>query len=116
MAEELQHYGVKGMKWGVRKARTGDINVRATRLERVAKGKGTVADKLVTFAGSSARNIKRSGGFRQEAARRAQNLRAQEERLATGKAKVTDILKAYGTVSSGSLIRSAFKKSDHERP
>ena len=26
---ELAHYGVKGMKWGVRKARTGDLNVRA---------------------------------------------------------------------------------------
>jgi hypothetical protein len=109
---ELNHYGVKGMHWGVRKARTGDLNIRASRLERVAAGKGSLVDKAITLSGSSVRNMQKSGGFRKEAARRAADKRAQIERLSTGKAKTSDILRAYGTVSVSSLVGSAFKKND----
>jgi hypothetical protein len=114
-SDELTHYGVKGMRWGVRKARTGDLNVRASRLERVASGKGSLVDKAVTLGGSTAFNLARSRGLKNEAARRAKNYRGQIERLSTGKAKVTDILKAYGTVSVYSLAAAANKKTDYER-
>ncbi|AOZ64875.1 hypothetical protein SEA_FRODOSWAGGINS_9 [Streptomyces phage FrodoSwaggins] len=114
MAEELKHYGVKGMKWGVRKARTGDLNLRASRLERVADGTATKMEKFATAMNSTAANLVRSGGLKKEAARRAKNLRGQEERLATGKAKTSDILKAYGTISISSLALAAHKKSDHK--
>ena len=57
---ELNHYGVKGMHWGVRKARTGDLNIRASRLERVAAGKGSLVDKAITLSGSSVRNMQKS--------------------------------------------------------
>lgn len=112
--DALEHYGVKGMHWGVRKARTGDLNKRASRNERVASGNASVVDHIITFNGSSARNLKKSGGYKKEAARRAANKRAEIERLATGKAKALDILKAYGTVTSTSLARSLHKKSDFE--
>lgn len=126
MSEDLAHYGVKGMKWGVRKARTGRLNVRASRLERVAKGKGSTRDKAVTVGGSTIYGVaKTRGRLKEDAARRAKNLRAQERRLATGKAQVSDVIKAYGStavaglstygVATGvSLGRAANEKTDHE--
>lgn len=114
MGKELAHYGVKGMKWGVRKARTGDLNVRASRLERVAAGKGSVRDKVVSLGGSSLHNLAVNRGLKNESRRRAANYRAQEKRLATGKAKALDVLKAYGTVSVYGLAGAANKKTDHE--
>jgi hypothetical protein len=126
MSNELVHYGVKGMKWGVRKQRTGRLNVRASRLERVAAGKGSFRDKATTVAGTSVYGaVKSRGSLRDEAARRAKNLRGQERRLATGKAKATDLLKAYGSTTvaglstygvsaAASLGRAANKKTDHE--
>lgn len=110
--DDLAHYGVKGMRWGVRKARTGDLNAKASRHERVAAGKGSLRDKAVTLGGSSLYNLARSGGLKNEAARRARNERAQIERLSTGKAKATDILRAYGTVSVYSLVGSMNKRTD----
>lgn len=104
--DELAHYGVKGMKWGARKARTGDLHVRASRNERVASGKGSLLDKAVTLGGSNTVRLVTSRGFKNEAARRGENKRAQIERLATGKATVLDVMKAYGTVSVTSLARA----------
>lgn len=126
MGNELTHYGVKGMKWGVRKQRTGRLNVRASRLERVASGKGSVRDKATTIAGTTVYGaVKSRGSLKKDAARRAENLRGQERRLATGKTKTTDLLKAYGSTTivglgtygvsaAASLSRAANKKTDHE--
>lgn len=110
--DSLTHYGVKGMKWGVKKARTGDLHVRASRNERVAAGNGSLVDKAVTLGGSSVAKLVTSGGLKKEAARRAVNKRAQIERLSTGKSKAADILRAYGTVNFASVLRSMSKKSD----
>lgn len=112
--DEIRHYGVKGMKWGVRKARTAQLGKRAARNERVAEGKGSLLDKTITLGGSSTARLVTSGGLRNEAARRATNKRSEIKRLADGKAKVTDILKAYGTVSTTDLARAANKKTDFE--
>jgi hypothetical protein len=114
MSEDLKHYGVKGMKWGVRKARTAQLDARASRNERVASGKGSLVDKAITLGGSSTARLVTSGGLKKEAARRAADKRAQIERLGTGKAKVTDVLRAYGTVSVMDLAKAAHKKSDFE--
>jgi hypothetical protein len=110
--DDLTHHGVKGMRWGVRKARTGQLNVRAARNERVASGKSSLLDKTVTLGGSSAVRLVASGGLKNEAARRAANKRAQIERLSIGKAKVSDILKAYGTTNVLELGLSIHTKSD----
>lgn len=114
MGEDLKHYGVKGMKWGVRKARTGDLHVRAKRNERVAAGKGSFVDKAVTLGGSSVGNLVVNRGLKGEAARRAADKRGQIERLSTGKAKASDVLRAYGGLSVSSLLISAHKKSDFD--
>lgn len=109
---ELVHHGVKGMKWGVRKARTSQLATRASRNERVAAGKGSISDKVLTIGGSSTIRLVTSGGLKNEAARRATNKRAEIDRHAKGKAKVTDILKSYGTVRLIDLAKAAHKKSD----
>ena len=80
----------------------------------MASGKVSILDKVVSLGGSTAFNLVRSGGLKKEAARRAKNYRGQEKRLATGKAKVLDVLKAYGTVNVYSLVGAARKKTDHE--
>ena len=108
---DLAHYGVKGMRWGVRKARTGLIETKTKRLDRVASGTGTFRQKAVTAAGLSAQEIGRAGGFRKgtlkrAAANKSSDLKAQSERLASGKAKASDILKAYGTVTLTDIARS----------
>lgn len=104
--EDLAHYGVKGMHWGVQKARTGDVARETAVLDRVASGKGSALDKVHALAGSSALRLVKSGGLKNESARRSESLKAHSERLATGHAKVSDILAAYGTVSLLSLVRS----------
>lgn len=115
MGNELIHYGVKGMKWGVRKAHTGTLNKGASRLERVASGKGSLRDKIGAAGTSSVYGLAKRG-LKGNSAFRAEKLRAEEKRLATGKAKVRDVLRAYGSANLVTLALAAHKKSDHELP
>lgn len=107
--DELAHYGVEGMKWGVRKAHTGQLEKPIARLNRVAEGKGSLYDKARVASDSSALRLVTSKGLKGEAARRAAKLEAHRDRLATGHATAMDILKAYGSVSIVSLARAAKK-------
>ncbi|WPJ30704.1 hypothetical protein [Streptomyces phage Psst2] len=114
MTAEVKHYGVKGMKWGVRKARTGDLNLQASRHEMIARGEGTKLQKVSATLNTPFKKLLVKDGVKEHAAERAKDLRGQEQRLATGKARTSDVLKAYGTVSVSSLVLAAHKKSDHK--
>lgn len=114
MSANLKHYGVKGMKWGVRKARTGDLNIQAAYQEKLARGEGTTLQKTLATLNTPMKKLLVKDGVRKHAAERAKDLRGQEERLATGKAKTSDVLKAYGGIRISSLILAANKKSDHK--
>lgn len=103
---ELVHYGVKGMHWGARKARTGDLQKKIGRLDRVAGGTGSLRDKVVTVGQSKPVRLVSSGGLKNEAARRSQLHKEEVDRLAKGHATIKDLLKVYGTVSVVSLARS----------
>jgi len=102
----LSHHGVKGMHWGVRKARTGNIDQETARLDRVANGGGSIRDKALALNRSKIPKLVRRGGLQSEAARNSADLKRQRERLATGNATMSDLLKAYGSVSLVDIIKS----------
>lgn len=105
--EELAHYGVKGMKWGVRKAYTDRKSKEVTRLSKVADGKGGVLQKARTALGSSASDLVRGRGIEGAARIRRDRLRGHLNRLNNGKATARDVLKATNGVTVTDLARGA---------
>lgn len=119
--EFLSHYGVKGMKWGARRAaavsratersknpdRVGNRNKaeaqeRTDRYRRVASGKGSVSDKISvgvsTAAKYSALGFALQGGSLKNVAR-SQLLRDQklQKKITQGKSRINDkLLRAQG--------------------
>lgn len=133
--EWLAHYGVRGMKWGVRKARTGDLGTRAARAKRYASGESKKAGgtrRLVDTASAlnnyGVNDLVKGRGLHSSAKRHAKVYEAERTRLAKGKATGADILKAYGHTAIRLALRpevEAFrlgltandskKKSDNNR-
>jgi hypothetical protein len=109
--DDLAHYGVKGMRWGVKKARTGDLNSHAKVLERVATGTGGKRDKLYAATRTPIKGLVKKG-LKGGAAAEAAKSRAEIKRLATGKATAGDLLRAYGSMTLISLGRATRTKSD----
>jgi hypothetical protein len=107
--EELAHYGVPGMRWGVKKARTGDLVKPIARLDRVANGTASLHSKAVVLASSTPYHLIKSGGLKKEAARQSRSLKAHSERLATGHATARDLIVAYGTSNLISVARTLKK-------
>lgn len=85
--EVLAHYGVAGMKWGVRKDK------RLARLQRVGSGQGSKLDNLRVLGGTSAANLIGNKGLKGAAKKKAENLAAHRDRLMKGEATAKDILK-----------------------
>lgn len=89
--EWLAHFGVKGMKWGVRRQQ------RLDRLNRVAEGKGSFRDKAkVLLTETSQASLARNHGLKGAARARAQGLDARKKRIEAGQAKVSDLLALHG--------------------
>lgn len=104
--EWLAHYGVKGMRWGVKKARTGDLGTRAARAKRYASGESKKAggmrraiDTASAINNYRINDLVKGRGLHSAAERHAKVYEAERKRLATGKATRTDLLKAYGTTT-----------------
>lgn len=108
--DDLVHYGVPGMKWGVKKARTGDVAVATSRLDKIADKSASRLNKTIFFAFEATpyRMIK-SGGVAKEAKRQSDLLKAHSERLATGQATFRDLVTAYTHVSLISVAKSMKK-------
>lgn len=88
----LEHYGTKGMRWGVRRQRRHD------RLKRVASGKGSFRDKLSTLETAvSLVEVARDRSFTKAAERKWKDQEARKKRLAAGEATTKDLLKHLGS-------------------
>lgn len=84
----LEHYGVKGMKWGVR--RQGRIST----LSKVGAGKGSRMDKFKAYMQLpfGAISVAKAGGLQKAAANRADRVKSADARIAAGERKAKDLL------------------------
>lgn len=87
----LEHYGVKGMKWGVRRDR------RLSRARRVARGTASKKDKTIfALTDTSAKSIKKNDGLAGAARVRANELARRKKRINEGRATVKDLIALNG--------------------
>lgn len=102
----IEHHGVKGMKWGVRRgnlksrvrgAVKDNIHNRRASARAVAEGRARLSDHLSTPG-----LINR----RKNAAKLVKDLDAREDRLRSGKGKVGDILSEIGRLGLSDLFLS----------
>lgn len=89
----LEHYGVKGMKWGQRKdRRVARVQARIDRTKRVADKQGTVGDRLRGMAVTSR-------GAKNKLQRSANAQAKYAEKVAAGKKKTNEkVLNKVGAV------------------
>lgn len=89
--EFLEHFGTKGMKWGVRKER------RLDRAKRVASGNAGRADVArFIMTDTSKASVKRNKGIQGAAASRVRELEGRKARIEMGRATVKDYLALHG--------------------
>lgn len=86
----LEHFGVKGMRWGVRR------DNRANTLVRVGRGQGTKSQKVRAALTTSPLDIVKGRGLKGGALRRGQRQLARNSRVRSGEASVKDKLAYYG--------------------
>ena len=87
----LSHYGVKGMRWGVRRQRKLDS------LKRVAEGTGSLNDKIGALNNVSLYKLAKHKGFRKAVGAEVKRQEEMKARLEAGEAKASDILRMIGT-------------------
>lgn len=89
--EFLAHFGVKGMRWGVRREN------RTQMLERVGSGTGSKLDNLRVATGHVSRQgVRRHGSVAGAAANKAANMRAVDARVASGRGTAKDFVSRHG--------------------
>lgn len=106
----LEHYGVKGMKWGVRNDRSTSRSERkvSKSLQKTERKGNKTADRYTAKARRNEKNVVRS---REGIAERQKVL----DRIATGKLQSTDILELVGTANvitaAGMIVnRQSYRK------
>lgn len=95
--DELEHYGTKGMKWGVRKnsLRGQALNAKRSRLKALDPKKATWREKVNT-PGIKAM---REGGYEKAALKRRKETIDRQARVLQGKAKASEVLREIGNLS-----------------
>lgn len=118
--ELLMHYGMRGMKWGVRRGKsvTGVGRYRGALLDRNArdkkmlkdarKGKGALAPRAVNQLGKKLLGEKR---WEKNFQKKMSEINKQNQRLKSGKLKVADRLDMTLTVSMFDLVVTHKPKS-----
>jgi hypothetical protein len=96
--EFLEHFGIKGMRWGVRRQR------RNQALARAAKGNAGVLTKVRAFREENIIDLVKGRGIRGGAKIREKRLRERIQRLKAGKGSARDIVVHYGSTRMVDLI------------
>lgn len=94
----LEHVGVKGMKWGVRR------NRRAELFKKRASGKANLTEKAYVQTHLGVVDRVKGGGTAGGAARKGARLQGRNDRVQNGKASVADYLLYYGTTKNKDII------------
>lgn len=112
--EFLEHYGVKGMQWGVRNEK------RLQRATRVADGTASKKDKAGFYlTDTSAASIRRNSGLKGAATVRAAELSGRKDRINAGKATMRDYVALKGGDRlhiSGKMPKERAEKLAKEKP
>jgi hypothetical protein len=91
--EFLEHYGVKGQKWGIRRRRIAKQQKRIDRLRRVEVGKGSKTDKFIAgYAQVPLQNLILGKGLKGGAARTLNKTRDTKTKILNGERKTQDLL------------------------
>jgi len=99
--DAVRHFGVKGMKWGVRKQKELDS------LNRIAAGKGKTAETILLVANTGLPELlARKGSPRKIAAGRAAILQAQKKRIESGDSTKLDRINRALNTSLIDLIQN----------
>lgn len=109
----LAHYGKKGMKWGVRRAKARDAKgrdrfgnrnnfnaqKRVNRIKRVASGKAGLTDKVrVGLTTSNYDYFSNQFSLKHASEQRLDRAKRAQRKIKNGKKNVTDILSRLGGV------------------
>jgi hypothetical protein len=97
----LEHVGVKGMKWGVRRERRRQVYQRGG--IKVREG-GSIASKIRTGAMLGPIDLIRGRGIVGGARRKSTRVAGQLERFDKGKATGLDLVKRYGSTRVSDLV------------
>lgn len=127
----LEHHGIKGMKWGVRKAESSGAagaarkvgsSVNASYSERmtkasnmwgqVAQGKGSKFDKFRTLLSTPVYKLA-LGQRKSYAQKQSDELKAHVERINNGQAKVKDVLTYAHNIRYVDLIKGFHNTNLH---
>lgn len=102
---ELTHHGVKGMRWGVRKAYAARVSKVAEAHKRVGSGQGSLIEKYHIHKQTTPLEAIVRGGYGKAATKRGENWQAHADRLDKGEAHVHDYLTMVGNLNMGDIIR-----------
>lgn len=105
--DDLTHYGVKGMKWGVKKAYTDRKKKETGFYGRVASGTGNKRDKFKAVLATPIPDMVKGGGLKGGAARVDKRIQDHLDRVNNGKKTLRDTLALVGGVSVGDVIKGA---------
>jgi hypothetical protein len=101
----LEHFGVKGQKWGIRNKRRTNLHIK------VGQGKGTPTEKLRSAYDLGPIDVIKGRGFKGGAARKGARQRTAAENIAKGQPTVRNILTRAASVRQQDILPTS--KSAH---
>jgi hypothetical protein len=104
---ELVHHGVKGQRWGVRRAYLNRVSRTAARNRRVGEGSGSAKDKFQTHLTTSNYRLSKSRSYKKAALDRATSAEDHVRRIENGQTTVRDVLRYTGGVRITDIVRGS---------